>query len=362
MSDQILNFNFLPTGIGSVPFEDTEAACHEILERLPSIPFWPQFVKRSYLEDMNIQYSEGLPLLEIRKEKRSLVISSTDSIESELVTFYDHFLSHDIDYFSISESYAPGLYTLLELIGRGVAPDGLYVKGQTVGPITFTAGITDLNGKPVLHNAELLEAMVRGIAIKALWQVRELSKSGRNVIIFLDEPYLSSFGSAFSPIQRHEVIDILRTVTDYLKENSNALVGIHCCGNTDWAMVIEAGPDIVSFDAFEYMDYFLLYSDDIVKFLEQGGTVAWGMIPTSNFTGNESVENLFSKLENGLNRVCQWGIDPQMLAERSILTPACGMGTMAQQAARRGLHLLSGLSRRCEQRNIGGVTDLSSSA
>jgi hypothetical protein len=350
MFDKTPRFNFLATGIGSVPFQDVKATCREILEHFPSMPFWPQFVKRSYLEGMSIQYSEGLPLLGIKEGEGVPVISKTNNAESELAAFYEHFLAQDLDYFSISRSYAPGLYTLLELIDKGVENDGIYIKGQTVGPVTFAAGISDLNGKPILHNAELLGAMVRGLAIKALWQARELSKSGKKPIIFLDEPSLSGFGSAFSPIQRDEVIDILRTVMDYLRENSDTLIGIHCCGNTDWSMIMEAGPDIISFDAFDYMDHFLLYPDDIVRFLRGKGTVAWGIIPTSGFTGKESAGDLFSKIEEGLSRVHKWGIDPGMLAERSILTPACGMGTMEPESAKRGLGLLSQLSRMYNER------------
>jgi hypothetical protein len=137
---------------------------------------------------------------------------------------------------------------------------------------------------------------------------------------------------------------------DYLRENSDTLIGIHCCGNTDWSMIMEAGPDIISFDAFDYMDHFLLYPDDIVRFLRGKGTVAWGIIPTSGFTGKESAGDLFSKIEEGLSRVHKWGIDPGMLAERSILTPACGMGTMEPESAKRGLGLLSQLSRMYNER------------
>ncbi|NQU13432.1 MAG: hypothetical protein HQ561_04760 [Desulfobacteraceae bacterium] len=341
-------FDFSATGIGSVPFQDIEETCGEILERLPHLPFWPQFVKRSHLEDMSIQFSEGLPLLEVSEEKRGLFISSRDK-DRELLTFYDHFLAQDTGYFSISRSHAPGLYAMLELIAQDKGLTGDYIKGQTIGPVTFAAGITGLDGKPVLHDPELLEAMVNGLAIKALWQVKELSKCNRRPVIFLDEPYLSSFGSAFSAIQRQEVIDILRTVIDYLKERSDALIGIHCCGNTDWAMVLEAGPDIINFDAFEHMEHFLLYPDEILRFMREGGTVAWGIIPTTKFTDNDSVESLSLRLKGGLEQLIEWGMDAEMLAKRSILTPACGMGTMSPEAARRGIELLSGLSTRCQE-------------
>ena len=176
-------------------------------------------------------------------------------------------------------------------------------------------------GKPILHDQELAEAMTKGLAIKALWQVKNLEKSGRRPVIFIDEPYLSGYGSAFSSIQRHEVVDMLRIVIDYLRENSDVLTGIHCCGNTDWSMILEAGPDIINFDAFEYMDHFLLYEDDIVKFIEGGGAIAWGIVPTSGFSGDESVDNLFLMLEKGLKRISEWGVNADLIAQRSILTP-----------------------------------------
>ncbi|MGD8227426.1 MAG: hypothetical protein PVH82_01795 [Desulfobacteraceae bacterium] len=343
-----LGFNFKATGIGSVPSVGVQHACLHILEQLPEIPFWPQLVRRTHLEDVNIQFSEGLPLLEIIKDKRALTVSSSER-ESELVAFYDSFLAEDVDYFAISREFAPGLYELVELIQKDPEAYGPFIKGQIVGPITFSAGIMGLDGKSLLYDPELLEVMVKGISIKALWQVREMDKSGKKPILFLDEPSLSGFGSAFSPIERSEVLRLLKEIIDYLRERSNALIGIHCCGNTDWSMIIEAGPDIVNFDAFDYLDYFLLYPDQITRFIHGGGVIAWGIVPTLTFTGQESLETLYAKLKEGLNRCYEWGLDPETLIAGSILTPACGMGTMEQASADKVLHLLSSLSRKCRE-------------
>jgi uroporphyrinogen-III decarboxylase len=336
-------FNFMATGIGSIPSMDVKEACLNILKRLPEIPFWPQMVKRSILEDMHIQFSEGLPMLKIDKERRALVVSP-DEPESALVEFYEHLMADDINYFAISLECAPGLYETLDLISQEPERYGPFVKGHTVGPITFSAGITGLDKKPLLSNPDLLEALTKGLSIKALWQVMELNKSGKRPIIFLDEPYLSSFGSAFSSIERHEVIKLLKEVIDFLRQRSDALVGIHCCGNTDWSMIIESKPDIVSFDAFKYMDHFLLYHEDIVRFIKAGGCIAWGIIPVFDYTGKESVEELYSLLEKGLHRLHEFGLDPETITARSILTPQCGMATMEPTASDRVLELLSMLS------------------
>jgi len=341
------DFRFVATGIGSVPFEDIEGTCRKIGQWTPSMPFWPQFVQRSHLEDMIIQFSEGLPLLRVNAQERCLSLSGLDQREDELVRFYERLLAEDLEAFAVSREAAPGLYTLLNILKEDTYGGTPYVKGQTVGPVTFTAGIKDPKGKPILYDPELSEAMTKGLAVKAVWQVTKLARSGKQPVLFIDEPYLSGYGSAFSPVQRHEVVDMLRTIIDYLREHSSVLIGIHCCGNTDWSMVLETGPDIVNLDAVEYMDHFLLYREPILRFLEGGGAIAWGIIPTSNFTGQESVDGLFSRLRQGLDRLREWGLDADQVARRSLLTPSCGMGTMGRESAAAAMGLLSDLARRC---------------
>jgi hypothetical protein len=337
-------FNFMATGIGSVPFLNVENTCHLILRIFPDIPFWPQFVKQGHLEDMSIQATQGLPLLEVNHEKNSIYVTSAEDQESELISFYEHFMAEDTDYFAVGHEYAAGLYKLLELIDESPQSYGPFVKGQIVGPITLAGSLKDPTGKSALYNSEIMDTIVKGLAIKALWLVKKMSISDKRPVIFIDEPYLSGFGSAFTPIQREEVVRSIREIIDYLRSRSNAFIGIHCCGNTDWAMIIETGIDIVSFDSFDYMDYFLLYRTEIIKFLEERGTIAWGVVPTTSFSGKETVSDLRVQLEKGLDRFYEWGINRGTVAERSIITPACGLGAVTPDKAERILGLLSSLS------------------
>jgi len=339
-----IDFHFMATGIGSIPSLDIRRACSKILSLIPDIPFWPQLVKRSYLEDFFIQFSEGLPFLKIKEGAGILEVSPVE-IEMALTEFYDHFLSEDIDYFKISREYAPGLYEQLSMISEDAGQYGPFIKGHTVGPVSFSAGIKGSDGRSLLSNPDLKEALTKGIAIKAFWQVRKLAESGKRPIIFLDEPYLSGFGSAFSTIERHEVIALIKEVIDFIRERSDALIGIHCCGNTDWSMIIDTCPDIINFDAFAFLDYFLLYPDHISRFMNNDGIIAWGIIPTSDFKGTETVDELRSRIEQGLGRLRGFGLDSDLVARHSILTPACGMGTLDTGSSDRVLELLSALSK-----------------
>jgi hypothetical protein len=339
------DFHFLATGIGSVPSLDAHDTCLRILEACPHIPFWPQLVQRSRLENMIVQFTEGLPLLEVTEDCKVLVAVHGQK-EQELLAFYDRFLAEDVEHFALSRSYAPGLYEMLTLIGEDPEKYGPFIKGHTVGPVTFAAGIRDREGRTLFSYPEILEAFVKALAIRALWQVRILERTGKQPILFLDEPYLAGYGSAFTPIQRHEVVALIKEVVGYVRERSEALLGIHCCGNTDWSMILEAEPDILSFDAFAYMDYLFLYPGELRRFIEAGGTVAWGIVPTFEFTGRETFDDLSGRLQEGLSKLYALGLDPGQVARQSLLTPACGTGTMEPSAAQRVLTLLRGLSDR----------------
>ena len=343
-----LDFHFLATGIGSVPYLDVTGTCRRILEACSHIPFWPQFVQRSPLEDMIVQFTEGLPFLEVA-EDRKVFITEQGHAEQELLAFYDRFLAEDVEHFALSKKYVPGLHEMLALIDREPEKYGPFVKGHTVGPVTFAAAIRDQEGRNLFSYPDYSEAFVKALAIRALWQVRQLSKSVKKPILFLDEPYLAGYGSAFTPIQRHEVVAMIREVVDYVRERSEAIIGIHCCGNTDWSMIIEAGPDIVSFDAFSYLDYFFLYPAELRRFIESGGAIAWGIVPTFGFTGRETLDDLSGRLQEGLAKLHALGLDPSRVAKQSLLTPACGMGTMEPAASERVLDLLRGLSARWVQ-------------
>ena len=337
------DYRFVATCIGSVPYLDVGPTCRMILQHFRGAPFWPQFPQRSFRDGMIVQYSEGLPLLKVDEQAKALAFSDQDRA-SELTRFYEHFLADDVDYFALSRDFAPGFFEMRDLLRENVDRFGPFVKGQSVGPVTFCMAVRDAEGKALIHDTECREAFSKGLAIKALWQARELASLGKRTILFLDEPSLTGFGSAFTALEREEVIGILREFMSYLRERCPVSIGIHCCGNTDWSMLLEAGPDIISFDAYTCLDYFLLYQERITRFIEAGGSIAWGIVPTGEQAGAASQEEMMARLREGLGRLSRGGVDREQLTRSSLLTPACGMGNMQESAATLALQSLRRLS------------------
>lgn len=335
--------NFSATAIGSLPHTNVETACEIMLKSLPDIPCWPQLPKTSAKEDMCIQDTEGLPCSVISSDGRTLTIDDSHDTSTALATFYDTYLQSNPDLFQISHDCAIGFYTMLEYLKKSPKDAIRALKGHVVGPITLAGSIKMASGITALYSEEFFDVIIKLMSMKAYWQFTKLSLYGLPVIIFADEPYLTSFGSAFMNISRERAISALNEVYETVQSHGG-LTGTHCCGNTDWAMLMESKVDIVSFDAYEFMDKFLMYWREIKTFLDRGGYLAWGIVPTSSKVTNVSANDLVKKLEEGIQFLVNKGLSKTLIQERSIITPSCGTGTLTIAEAERVMMLTHDVS------------------
>jgi methionine synthase II (cobalamin-independent) len=315
----------LATGIGSLPHKDAEQALDLIFQYTPQVPFWPQLPKRDIREGMVAQFSENLPCLKMTKA--GLIFDPQDK-DKELEIFYEHIIGNDTDYFKISSDFALGLHKFYQRLEKTNLKDVEFIKGQVTGPFTFAASIKDEKGIVLLHDPVFMQAIIKGLAMKALWQIRLFKKFGKKIILFFDEPYLACFGSAYAPINRPDVVKGLTELTESVK-SEDILLGIHCCGNTDWSIFTDIDfLDIISFDAFGFLDRLVLYANNLKEFLKRKGILCWGMVPTQEFTGRETVDLLSEKIADGINILVKKGLDKDLLLENLMLSPSCGLGTL----------------------------------
>jgi methionine synthase II (cobalamin-independent) len=317
------DFSFSSIGIGSVSFTNPDEAVRYVLKNV-DVPFWPQLPRRSLKEGMVVQFSEQMPCLKIRD--KSLEFSEENS-DVELERFYEYFLRQDYNAFTISADYAAGIYEFIKQI-RGSLKRKEFVKGQITGPFTFASSINKDSGQSLLSDSVMMEVIVKALGMKALWQIKELKQVADSVVIFIDEPYLSCFGSAYTPINKETVINVFGELIDLIRKEENCLVGIHCCGNTDWGLLMDLDIDIINFDAYGYMDNFLLYSESIKNFISAGKYIAWGLVPTNEFNKSINEEDLFSKLDSAINLLTDKDVDKDKLIKQSFLSPACGLGSL----------------------------------
>jgi methionine synthase II (cobalamin-independent) len=331
------------TGIGSVPFTDPEEAVALILEHLPQVPYWPQMVRLGYPEEMVPQAVRGLPSLRVDVASRTVLVDPDQPRDLALGQFYEAILSGEMDPFALEHEEARGFFALLTAVAS--RDDGCQaLKGQLSGPVTLAGIVKDQDGKPILYDREMTQAVCQGLARKAAWQAQKFRELGKEAIIFFDEPYLTGFGSAYLPISREEVLDILTQTLEETRQSGPVILGVHCCGNTDWSMLLEAPLDVLSFDSYGYFDSLCLYDKALAKFLARGGWLAWGLVPTGEELKGETADRLWQRFQEQVRRLAAQGLDLQGMLSRALLTPACGMGFLSQESARRVLALLADLS------------------
>ena len=342
------SFNCIATGIGSLPIVEPDKAAALSLQYLAEAPIWPQLPQRDFREHMDIQYSEALPGLRINTAGKRVFFDTSGDLTPELETFFGRFIEKDYGFFRLSEEYAPGFYAMLRALEKGLPAKARFIKGHITGPLTAGISFKDQDNRDIVHNDVLFDAVVKGLAMKAAWQVRELGRFGKPVIIFIDEPAMESLGSAFSAVSSEVVAEKLNEIIDVI-HGLGGIAGIHCCGNTDWPLLFNSNVDIVNFDAFGYMEKVMLYPEDIGKFLGRGGALAWGIVPTGAFTGTETAEGLTAKLEAGMKRLETRGIPREMLLRQCLITPSCGLGSLTPEAAEAILKLLREVSDRMQK-------------
>lgn len=333
-------FGCLPTSVGSLPHVDPEEACSIVMKYLPDIPAWPQLPKRSPKENMCVQFSEGFPGVVMNGDK--LHIEPPADFDTKLEQVYIDCEEGNFTKYGVSPEYATGLHSFLSSAKR---PD--LVKGQVTGPITWGLTVTDQAGLGILYDDTLAEVAAKFLRLKASWQENFLRQISRNTIVFVDEPYLVSLGSVFTPIPEEKVPSLLQEVLEGIEGTK----GLHCCGNTNWPVLLSMPIDILSFDAYNYASSLSAYPNEVKSFLERGGAIAWGIVPNDEEAlAKESVASLHDRLGEAMAPFTRDGLSFSQVVEQGLLTPSCGLAGLSPEAANQTLELLADLSQYLRKR------------
>lgn len=348
------NGNGLPVLIGSLPLDSHAKALDWIFTATPEIPLWPQLPSNPR-EQMLPQFAEGIPC--IREENpdkttgRIFYDISFDGFDAEMLAFYEEYLqvSENIaglaaSRFTTSPERAAGLYAFAD---RLAGAEGLAaVKGQVTGPFTMLTGIKDTQGRAGYFDETIREMTIKGIAMKGAWQTAFLGKAGKPVLMFIDEPALAGLGSsAFISVTTEEIQGMINEVAGAI-HLAGGLAGIHVCANTDWGLLLTSTIDVLSFDAYGFFDRIAPLTNELDAFLDRGGILAWGGIPTSR---DEDIEK-----ETTASLVSLWNTQMESIAgpsrgkadilRQTIITPSCGTGSLSPELAQKVLTLTRSVS------------------
>ncbi|WPD21444.1 MAG: hypothetical protein SD837_14700 [Candidatus Electrothrix scaldis] len=350
--------NGLPVLIGSLPLSNHKEAIERIFSATPEIPLWPQLPGDPY-EGMMPQFAEGIPCIREENlsspEGRILYDTSFAGFEEQMLAFYEDYMDVQENpespagaRFRVSRERAEGLYAFAESLRADERNRTLAaLKGQVTGPFTMLTGVKDAQGRAGYYDDTVREMVTKGIAMKAAWQTRFLTCCHKvPVIMFIDEPALAGLGSsAFISVNNAEIQDILNEVIASIHQ-AGGLAGIHVCANTEWEVLLESDIDILSFDAYSFFDKLAALTDQVHAYLDRGGILAWGGIPTGKpyDIEKESAESLTMLWEQQVKKLIRPDRDQAALLRQTLITPSCGTGSLRLEYAEKVLQLTKDVS------------------
>ena len=302
------------TGIGSMPHTSSEEAVRSVARLSPEVPFWPQLPQRSERESI---VGQGLGIVENLVERRNDGYGyKVKDGQLDLVL--------EILYQSSGEltpGNAAGFAAFEEALSTGVFPSSVAVKGQIEGPITLATYLFHKD-RPFLADPALFAAIAFHISQIIRWQTDRLKSAGLPVLLFVDEPTLCLDSPLANAVSVEQRLNALAATLESARLHG-AYAGLHCCAAGPFERMCRVRPDIISFDAHVGLDVF--FNDwHALDFMQQGGTVAYGIVPTRPGVNAADSATIFLRW---LNAASLAG-DPQKFAQRAMITATCGLGLL----------------------------------
>ncbi len=302
--------SLLTTAMAVMPHKEVDRALEMALSM--DVPFWPQLPNHSYYEDIYVQASEHFPGILLDPGKRTLRFS-TERFIDELEGTLAHF--DDPEYLDVGDAYSVAYHRFLKLD----LSDRCAIHGQLEGPISFGFNVIDEDDRPILFNDSVRSFMLEFMARRVNAQLERLKSCNANAFMFVDEPGLQFLWSAMSGYGDQAARTDLATFFSMIKRPR----GIHLCGNPDWDFLLKLDLDLLSLDAYTNAEVFSCYGASIAKFLDRGGVLVWGLVPTNlEPFEKEDITSLIERVQGIWAALHRGGIDRDLLLSQSMLSPA----------------------------------------
>lgn len=310
-------------GVGALPHRDPATAAAFSLAEF-GIATVPTLPRRSPAEALVAQAVVGLPGVSLG-QYGSIAIDPT-RVDSSTAILTD--LAHD--------AFA-GMRGFLDLAATQQL-DGAPVKWQFVGPVTLGVALHRVGLDIDTAFDVALRAVRSHLAHIAAALSDALPHSPQ--LMLLDEPWLADLMQPDFPIPPDRAVDLMSSGMAALPNET--LVGVHCCGTVDLATLLATGPRAISIPVGEGL---LDWSGYLARFLDDGGVIAWGVVPTDGPLPASS-ERSWRALSDLWCSLVQRGCDPVKLRRQSLVSPTCGLGSHSVSVARRIARLTTEVGKR----------------
>lgn len=318
-----MNKNFRCLPIGDLPYNTDKAATKMMVKLFENIPFLPNLPNASPEETLIKRTLMNIPGIYFKDKKVIFNDDNGPELKHKLVvmdTAFNNPTMENLSKFAFDAFFLNKYYQIIDRI----RPKETVVN--LAGPFTVSQRITTKENSQLLADRYYRKVIIQAVSIKAMWiinKIREISPETRPLIL-LEEPLLYKVGDVKrenEDVTREVIVNMLSKVISKI-HSLDAKVGIQCFEKCDWKIPIEAGADLISFDAYNNPNNLNIIPEQINDFLASGGRINWAIVPVKNeaLVKSLSIDNIYDRFIKTIEGLIVAGTSERLTYNRSTVS------------------------------------------
>ena len=266
--------------LGTLPYNSVDTAAVMLaklysdspyLAILPAIDSEDTVINRTLKGIPGVKFKDGKLLLKTTSKQYQAELTSLDKA-------FNSAKKDDVDKFAIESIFLEKYFQLIKKFKSKTA----YVN--ILGPFTLSQLLNNLAEEQMLTDKSFRKLFIQAVCVKAMYMIKKIKETCPTTqpIIVLEEPMLGRFGDIKrinEDITAELITNMFTRVIEKIKE-CGALVCVQCMEKCDWQIPINAGADIISYDAYNNPNNLCIIPESVTEFIERGGKINWGIVPT----------------------------------------------------------------------------------
>ena len=308
--------------LGELPYETIESATKMAAKLFEKMPFVAELPKLEIDDSLEQRSLGNFPGVRIQEHNIELKITSNHYKQriNKLEKAFNHPMLNNLEPFKIE---APFMEKFLQMIKKFEPP---YAVLNLLGPFTLSQRLQNAAEEQMLIDKNYRKLFIQGICVKALWMIEKIKETSPNTIplIMLEEPLFSQLGDikrSNEEITVELVTSLFSRVFEKLHE-AGAVVGVQCLDKCDWKIPINAGVDLISFDAYNNPNVLTIIPETIMEFISRGGKINWAIVPVMNesIVKSLNIDYLHKRLLSTMQGLILSGVPEQYVYNSAMVS------------------------------------------
>ncbi len=334
--------------LGALPYSTIQTATKMIAKFFAQMPYLAVLPNLSAEDSVLARTLCNIPGISIKDTRVTLNLGDASYKQGmlKLDKAFNNPTPANLEPFKIE---VPFLEKYLQIIKKFQSANAVV---NLIGPFTISQLLTVAADEHVLVDKNFRKLFVQSVCVKALWMINKIKEYCPTTvpIIVLEE---SLFGQLGNIKRENEEVTVDLVTNMFAKviekiKSAGGLVAVQCLDKCDWKIPINAGVDIISFDAYNNYNNLTIIPEKLIEFISRGGKINWGIVPvmTEAMVRSLNIDFLTKRLFGAFENVVISGVPERFIYNSSLVSIQDNVDKLPVLFAEKAIILSSQLSKR----------------